>query len=285
MTAISPVSLRAQWPLCEGLALRAPIIQAPLGECDGPLLAGAVSRAGGMGCLSLFAPEPAVARRRLARLRQITRRPVLAAFTAPLEAPAVLDICVEAGIRHFQVFWWNGPRLAPRIRAAGAKVFWQVSTVEQARDALDLGADVLIAQGTEAGGPVRGPHPVKELIGLIREAVGDLVPLVAAGGLADRSDVAEVLAAGAKAAMLGTRFLLSEEAWTAPRYQALLLRASEDDLILDTRLLGSWPCAARRMLIPATGEDVPDLFAGKGVGRIHSLLPAAEIVRRLTPGR
>lgn len=283
VSSSSEPGTRKGWPICAGLTLRgAPIVQAPLGACDGPRLAAAVTRAGALGCLSLHAPEVPVARRMLARLRWRTRGPVLVAFTAQFEREAVLDACLAAGIRYFQVFWWNGPRLVPRIHAAGGTVFWQVGTVEQAQDALYLGADVLVAQGTEAGGPVRSPLLIRDLIFALRDFSGD-VPLIAAGGMADRRDVGAALSWGAKAAMLGTRFLLSEEAWAAPRHKARLLRADADDLHLDTRLVGSWPCAPRRRLRVTPDEDVPDLFAGQGIGRIGRLLSAAEIVQRLSP--
>jgi nitronate monooxygenase len=97
--------------------------------------------------------------------------------------------------------------------------------------------------------------------------------------------VAAVLDAGASAALLGTRFLLSDEANARPYYKARLLRARTDDLLLDTRLIGDWPCAPRRRLVTALDEDVPALFAGQGVSRMREMLPAAEIVRLLTPRR
>jgi nitronate monooxygenase len=274
---------RTVFTLCEGLTLRSPLIQASLGPCDGPLLAAAVSRAGALGCLSVHAPEAGVLRRRLARIRQRTHRPVLAAFTAPYEPEEVLETAFEGGIRHFQVFWWNGPRLAPRIQALGGTVFWQVGTADQVREARDAGAKVLVAQGTEAGGQVRSPVPLEEVIDLVREAAGSDACLVAGGGLATRDDVARVLQRGASAALLGTRFLVSDESQCPLTSKMRLARATEHDLVLDVRVIGDWPCAPRRRLLNALGEDTPCLYAGRGIGHIRSVLPAAEIVRELTP--
>jgi nitronate monooxygenase len=274
---------RPVWSLCDGITLRVPVVQGVLGSCDGPRLAAAVSRAGALGTLTLHGTEPDAAQRRLARVRRLTLRPILIAFTAQWEKEAVRDNCLAAGHRHFQVFWWNGPRHAPRIHEQGGVVFWQVGSVEQAYDALECGADVLVAQGTEAGGQVRGPHPLAELVPLLREAVGEKVPIVAGGGLADRCDVAKTLAFGANAALLGTRFLLSEEANAAPNNKSRLLRAETNDLTLDLRFIGDWPCAPRRRLVLSRDEDTPALFAGKGLSRIKTLLPAAEIVRSLAP--
>ncbi len=271
------------YTLCDGLTLRVPVVQANLGPCDGPRLAAEVSRAGALGCLSVHAPEAGGLRRRLARIRQRTHRPVLAAFTAPYESEDVLQTAFEGGIRHFQVFWWNGPRLAPRIQALGGTVFWQVGTTEQVREALDAGAKSLVAQGTEAGGQVRTSVPLKAMIALVREAAGPEVCLVAGGGLANREDIAQVLAWGADAALMGTRFLLSDESSCPLRSKIRLARATERDLVLDARVVGDWPCAPRRRLFNAFGEDAPCLYAGRGIGRISSVLPASEIVRELTP--
>ncbi len=271
------------FPLCDGLTLSAPLVQANLGACDGPGLAAEISRAGALGCLTIHAPEADVLRRCLAKIRQRTSRPVLAAFTAPYESERVLQIAFEGGIRHFQVFWWNGPRLAPRIQELGGTVFWQVGTTEQVREALEAGAKVLVAQGTEAGGQVRTSVPLEQMVALVREAAGPEVPVVAGGGLATREDVAQVLRWGANAALLGTRFLLSEESLCSPRAKQRLARATTRDLVLDVRVIGDWPCAPRRRLMNAFQEDAPCLYAGRGIGRIASILPARTIVRELTP--
>ena len=282
MKTTKPGPASSAWPLCDGEALAVPVVQAPLGPCDGPRLAAEVSRAGGLGCLSLFDQSPAAARRLLQRVRSRTPRPVLVAFTNQWEPESVLDACVAEGGRLFQVFWWNAPRLAPRIRARGGLVFRQVGTVEEAAEAAEQGADVLVAQGTEAGGQVRGPMPLADLVPAI-QAITDL-PIVAGGGLADRADVARVLALGARAAMLGTRFVASDESRAAPRYKARLVRARSDDLYLDRRLIGSWPCAPHRRLSAARGDDDATLYAGCGIGRIREIYPAAALVRALAPG-
>jgi nitronate monooxygenase len=270
--------------LCEGITLRVPVVQAALGACDGPLLAAEVSRAGALGCLTVHQTNPEALRRRLARVRRRTTRPVLLAFTAPFESDAVLDTALEMGFPHVQVFWWNGPRISARVHAAGGVVFWQVNTTEQAADALQCGADVLIAQGTEAGGQVRGPHPLPELIASLRALAHETpFPLVAGGGLADRRDVEQVLSWGASAAMLGTRFLMSHEAQSPPSFKARLARADANDLWLDPRVLGDWPCAPRRRLRREHDLDTPALYAGLGVGKMRRILPAADIVRSLVP--
>jgi hypothetical protein len=281
--SVSPQQGRT-WSLGDVLRLRVPVVQAPLGVCDGPRLSAAVSRAGALGCMTVHATPEDQLRRRLAKIRAITPRPVLLAFTAQWQRDSLLEIAIRAGFCHFQVFWWNGPRLAPLIRQAGGTVFWQVGTVLQARDALEVGADVLVAQGTDAGGPVRSPMPLPELIPALNDETAGKLPIIAGGGLADAKDVANVLALGASAALLGTRFLLSEEAQSAPCFKQRLARATADDLQLDPQIRGEWPCAPRRRLCTAFNDDVPDLFAGRGLSRIRNVLPAAEIVRQLARG-
>lgn len=278
----SPSSRRAVTELCDGLTLRVPVMQAPLGRCDGPRLAAAVSQAGALGCFSIHGAEPQVVRRRLGHIRRLTCRPVLVAFTAQWEKDEMVGECLSAGFRHFQVFWWNGPRLAGRIHDGGGVVFWQVGSVDEAQDALEYGADVLVAQGTEAGGQVRTPQSLETLVRDLR-ALTNEVPSIAGGGLADKRDVARVVAWGASAALMGTRFLLSEESAAASDCKARLLRTDTEGLTLDTRIVGDWPCAPRRRLVTTRNIDCPDLYAGSGLSRIHSLLPAAEIVRSLAP--
>jgi nitronate monooxygenase len=266
-------------------------VEAPLCSWDSPRLTAEVSRAGGLGSLSLFGNDsvsrkrllaPASARRLIDRVRARTHQPFLVALMQPFEPESILDACFAAGARLFQVFWWNGPRLAPRIRSAGGKVFWQVGSREQALDAARCGADVLVAQGTEAAGPVRGGAPLRELIPLAADATD--LPVVGCGGLADRADVIGVLALGARAAMLGTRFAASLEARAAPACKARLVRATAGDLYLDHYRDGDWPEAPRRRIRTAFNRGGCALYAGRGVGRIHDIPPAAEIVCALDPG-
>jgi len=236
-----------------------------------------------LGCLTIHEADTIGLHARIQRIRRRTSRPVLAAFTAPFERSVVVDAAFAAGIRHFQVFWWNGPHLAPQIRSLGGTVFWQVGTVDQVQDAHHTGADVYIAPGRDAGGQVRTPHSIPELIATIRTVAGPEATIVAGGGLSTRADVAQVLAEGATAALLGTRFLLSEEARAPERDKARLLRADADDLALDLRIIGDWPCVPRRRLLTATGADRPSLFAGKGIDHMGRIPSAAQIVRELAP--
>ena len=282
MNRFSPASQlsRARYPLGP-LCLRVPVVQAPLGALSaGPRLCAEVSRAGALGTLTAHAPEPAAFSRTLARIRARTPRPVLVALTAEWESDAIPQIALDRGFCHFYTFWWNGARLAPRIKRAGGTLFWQIGSVREAQNALDAGADVLCVQGNEAGGQVRTPSPLRDLIGEIRAAFPN-TPLVAGGGLASRADVKDVLERGASAAQMGTRFLLSEESTASHADKARLLRAADADLLVDSAPVGDWPCAPRRRL--KTASDIVGLYAGLGVGNIRRVLPARALVRNLAP--
>jgi nitronate monooxygenase len=267
------------------LPVSAPIVQAPLGCCDGPRLAAAVSRAGGLGTLTLYAPTVEATAVRLTRVRALTSRPVSLAFTAEWEKDQVLELCLERGFGYYQLFWWNGPRLIKRIHAAGGRVLWQVGTHTQLDEALNLGADGVILQGTQAGGPVRSPHLLEELIPRARALAGAGFPLIAGGGLATHADVAHVLALGADAALLGTRFLLTQESPAPSAHKRRLLHTQTPHLTLDTRPIGQWPCSPRRRLDTKTLPDLPSLYAGEGLSRIHDLPSAATLVQRLSVGQ
>jgi hypothetical protein len=238
-----------------------------------------VSEAGGLGSLSLHGVTPDQARYTLRRLT--TRRTVLLTFTGSWERDEVLDVCLAAGYRYFQVFWWNAARLVPRIRAAGGVVFQQVGTLSQADDALSRHVDGLFVQCTRAGGPVRSPLTLETLLPELRARFSG--PIIAGGGLATRDDTHSVLDLGADAALFGTRFLLSDEADAPLEHKRLLTTARAADLTLDTRLVGDWPCSPRRRLITRPDNDQPGLQAGLGLDAMDSVLPAAELVRQLMP--
>ena len=284
MFSIHPRDIKPIPTALPGVTLRVPVVQAPLGCCGSHCLAASVSRSGGLGTFSAHNPNVAVWRSQLRRIRALTAHPVMLAFTAQWETDAILNDALAAGFRLFHVFWWNGPRLAPRIQRGGGHVYWQVGTIVEARDAVEMGASALVAQGTEAGGQVRSPRPVLDLVRELREAFGVDLPIIAGGGFADGRDTQDALDAGANAAFFGTRFLLSEEARAPVQDKARLLRANTPDLHLDTRVMGDWPCSPRRQLASARErEPNPARYAGLGIGRMTSVLPARTILLSLAP--
>jgi NAD(P)H-dependent flavin oxidoreductase YrpB (nitropropane dioxygenase family) len=227
--------------LLERLGVSLPVVQAGMGGgLAGGALAGAVSRAGGLGTVGFVAPERM--RAEVAAAREHTDRPVAANLLLPFargphfEAASTADVVVT---------FWGRPR-----RRTERPWLHQAGSVEEARAAAAAGADGVIAQGVEAGGHVRGTVPALRLLERVRAAVPGDVAVLAAGGMADRDDVARALSAGADAAVLGTRFVMSEEANAAAAYKQRLMESRETVL---TSLFGvGWPAPHRVIWNEAT---------------------------------
>ena len=129
-----------------------------------------------------------------------------------------LAIALHEGVRIVSFFWGDPAPWVEQVHAAGGIVLHTVASAEEARRAADAGVDAVVAQGWEAGGHVWGQVSTLALVPRVVDAVAPL-PVVAAGGIADGRGLAAVLALGAGAAWMGTRFLLAEEAATHPVYQ------------------------------------------------------------------
>jgi NAD(P)H-dependent flavin oxidoreductase YrpB (nitropropane dioxygenase family) len=134
------------------------------------------------------------------------------------------------------------------------KVCHQVGSVAGAERAAAAGIDAIVAQGVEAGGHVAGEVSTLALIPRVVDAVAP-VPVVAAGGIADGRGVVAVLALGAQAAMLGTRFLASSESHAHPRYKQRLLEADEGGTVRTILFGHGWPHAPHRTLRTAFVEQ------------------------------
>src|SRR3954462_9793034 len=234
--------------LCERLGIELPIIQAPMGGAAGPNLAAAVSNAGGLGTLPLWRADNETMRRQIRETRALTSRPF--AINLVLETPQEerLAVCLEEGVPIISFFWRDPGSLVTRAKAGGAVVLHTVGSADEAKRAVDSGVDVIVAQGWEAGGHVRGMVATLPLVPAVVDAVSP-TPVVAAGGIADGRGLAAVLALGAAGAWIGTRFLASHEAAIHRRYRELLLRARETDTVyLDNLFDVRWPDAPHRTL-------------------------------------
>jgi NAD(P)H-dependent flavin oxidoreductase YrpB (nitropropane dioxygenase family) len=209
----------------EGLDLRrleVPVIQAGMGGISRHELAAAVSDAGGLGTIAGMRAPIA---EEIAAARKITGRPIAVNLLLPFLRPGV---AAQAAGADAIVTFWGEPR-----RLAETTWIHQSGSVQEAKAAAAGGADAVIAQGVEAGGHVRGTLPLLELLERVRAAVG--IPILAAGAIVDVDDVRAVLDAGASAAVLGTRFLLSDESHAHPEYKRRCLEARETVL---TELFG-----------------------------------------------
>jgi NAD(P)H-dependent flavin oxidoreductase YrpB (nitropropane dioxygenase family) len=220
----------------------------------GPTLAAAVSNAGGLGMLALWRADIETMRRQIRETRALTPRPFAVNLVLEFPQEERLAVCLDEGVRIISFFWRDPASLVPRAKAGGALVLHTVGSAIDAKRAVDCGVDIVVAQGWEAGGHVRGMVATMPLVPAVVDAVRP-TPVVAAGGIADGRGLAAVLALGAAGAWIGTRFLASHEAAIHRRYQELLLRASETDTIyLDNLFDVRWPNAPHRTLRNETVE-------------------------------
>jgi nitronate monooxygenase len=223
-----------------------------MGGAGGPALAAAVSNAGGLGTLALWRADEQTLRRQIRETRALTAKPFAVNLNLEFPQQERLDICLQEGVPAISFFWRDPAALVARAKAGGAIVLHTVGTAAEARHAVELGVDVVVAQGWEAGGHVRGKVATMPLIPAVVDAVGP-VPVIAAGGIADGRGLAAALALGASGAWIGTRFLASNEAAIHPRYRERILQATEDDTVYLEELFDiDWPKAPHRVLRNST---------------------------------
>jgi NAD(P)H-dependent flavin oxidoreductase YrpB (nitropropane dioxygenase family) len=224
-------------PLCELLGIERPIVQAPMSDIVP--LAAAVSNAGALGMVTLtWSADTAAVVREVAAL---TSRPFGGNFVLTSDHHRRLDQALAAGLRIVSFFMGDPAGYVEQVHDAGGIVLHTVGTAEEARRAVGSGVDVIVAQGWEAGGHVWGTIATLPLIPAVVDAVAP-VPVIAAGGIGDSRGVAAVLALGAQAAWLGTRFLLAEEMPIHEDYRRRLIAAAETDPMRYPSLYSAgWP--------------------------------------------
>jgi NAD(P)H-dependent flavin oxidoreductase YrpB (nitropropane dioxygenase family) len=240
---------------CDLLGIEYPIVAAPMGpDLTGPDLVAGVSNAGGLGILQAQFLPPPLFRQEIRRVRALTARPFGVNLLLHFPVEDQVAICLEERVPVLSLFWGDPTPYVGRAHAAGVKVFHQVGSVADARRAAAAGVDVIIAQGVEAGGHVAGEVSTLALVPRVVDAVAPR-PVAAAGGIGDARGVVAVLALGAQAAVLGTRFLASTESRAHPYYQQKLLRADEGDTVRTILFGHGWPNAPHRTLRTAFVEQ------------------------------
>jgi nitronate monooxygenase len=282
-------------------------------------LVAAVANAGAVGMLggSMFSAEQLAAE--LARLASATAGVFGVNFLMPFLDPK----CVAVAARRARIveFFYGEPQraLVDEAHAQGALVSWQVGSQREAIAAESAGCDFVVAQGTEAGGHVRGQTSLLPLLSSVLDTLR--IPVVAAGGIATARDLAAVLACGASGARVGTRFVACAESGAHPLYVQALIAASAADTCLTEAFSEQWPDAPHRVLrsavaaanasreaivgeiefggarlpIPRFSPVVPTartsgniaamaLYAGESVTHVRSVQPAAAIIAELVAG-
>jgi len=263
-------------PLCARLGLTTPIVQAPIGSAATPELVAAVSNAGGLGMLALTWTEPAQAGAAILRTRELTGAAFGVNLVLEWEQHARLAVCLEAGATVVSTFWGDPAPYVAAIHDAGALHLHTVGSAAEARQAVDVGVDVVVAQGWEAGGHVWGQVTTLALVPAVVDAVGP-TPVIAAGGIGDGRGLAAVLALGAQAGWVGTRFLLADEARIHDTYRQRLVGASEADTVHGIVFDVGWAAAPHRALHNTTtraweaaGRPEAPLRPGEGDAVAHS---------------
>ncbi|WP_406815278.1 NAD(P)H-dependent flavin oxidoreductase [Mycobacterium sp. M23085] len=291
-----------------------PILLAPMALIAGGRLAAAVTRAGGLGLIGGGYPD---AEWLQAQAEQAEGARVGYGFITWSLArnPDVLDIALAQHPATVMLSFGELQPFADRIHAAGVPLIAQVQNLDQTRGALDAGADVIVAQGGEAGGHGMSVRSTFTLVPEVVDFVADRSPdtlVVAAGGVGDGRGLAAALALGADGAVVGTRLWATPEALVSPRAQRRAVAAGGDDTVrtrvydlvrrldwpagytaraLGNAFLDTWhgneeelsarlPEAidAYEKAVAAEDFDKAAILTGEGVGRIREVRPAADIV-------
>jgi NAD(P)H-dependent flavin oxidoreductase YrpB (nitropropane dioxygenase family) len=296
--------------VCDLLAVTHPIIQAGMSRSyTSADLVAAVSAAGGLGILGCLDRPASEAVAEIRRIRALTDRPFGVNFVLHRRDEQTFAACLDEGVPVFSFFRGDPEEATARVHATGGLVIHQITTVEEAKRALASGVDILIAQGTEAGGH-NGPVPLLSLLPAVVDVAAGR-PVLAAGGIVDGRGMAAALCLGADGVVMGTRFLATlESPAPAVHKQAILAAAPGATVasgIFDLLWGREWPGVTARALrnrftarwvgrdgdllgvrpqvLEATHQaeasGTPEemiLLAGEGAGRIHELLPAGEVV-------
>ena len=234
---------RLKTDVCEQLECEYPILQAGMGGAARAELVSAVLGAGGYGFLGMVREPPELISAEIARVRDTTDRHfgvnLIPSSTDPMLLDEELAVCFEAGVHSMCFFWDVRDDVVERARAAGCKVLYQVGSVSDALAAEAAGADIIIAQGTEAGGHVRGVVSSLVLVPQVSKAVS--IPVIASGGFASGQSLVAALALGAQGIHCGTAFLATRESFAHDYHRQRIIDADTQDTVYTDLYAINWP--------------------------------------------
>jgi NAD(P)H-dependent flavin oxidoreductase YrpB (nitropropane dioxygenase family) len=241
-------------PLCQQLGLTYPIFSVGMGALAGPELAAAVSNAGACGVLGrVNGAAAAHLREQIRQVRTLTTRPFGVNIILARLQKEWIDICLAEQVPLLVFFWGDPAPYIPEAHRRGITVALQVGAVEEAREAVAAGVDIIIAQGLEAGGHVKSTTPLSTLLPAIVDVVQP-VPVIAAGGIGDGRGLVAALSLGAQAVSLGTRFLCSEEALAERAYKERVIQSTATDTVLTSLFNLPWDAPHRVLRNKAVAE-------------------------------
>ena len=252
-------------PMCDLLGCEVPVLLAGMGGVARWEMAAAIANAGGYAMLGMVREPPALIEAEVTALRTATERPFAVNLIPSATDPTLLDrqisLCLDLDVRAFTFFWDVMPEVVARVKAAGCLVLHQVGTLQAARAAEAAGADVLIAQGIEAGGHVHGRIGAFALAEAVLEAAQ--VPVVVSGGISTGRGLAAALAMGAAGVQCGTVFLASTESFAHDYHKARVVRAEGGDTVLTDAFVLNWPMgAAVRVIANSLTRGLGDRLMG-----------------------
>jgi len=294
------------------LDIQHPILLSPMYGTSGGRLAAAVTHAGGLGMFGAgMQPKEMIP---MWHAETGNARVGIGFIQWRLEQePETLDIALDRKPAAIMLSFGDPTRFAPQIKAAGCKLICQVQSVEGARVAADAGADVIVAQGRDAGGHA---GTMRGTMGLVPAAVDAVapIPVVAAGGIADGRGLAAAVSLGAAGVLMGTRFSVTQESLQSDSMKTVITKAKGDQTaqtrVFDIVREAGWPSvypgrvlrnefferwhgheeelaagpALPRTALLATAEDDYTqrvVWAGEGVDLIHDVPTARELVERI----
>ena len=299
--------------MTEMFGLRYPIVLAPMGGVSGGNLAAAVSNAGGLGLVGGGYGDTEWLRNELSRVKNQTSQPWGLGLITWSIKPGVLELALRYQPSAFMLSFGDPRPFAKTIRSAGCKLICQVQDLQQAQLAREAGADLVVAQGTEAGGH-GGGRSTLPLVPAVVDAVAP-TPVIAAGGIGDGRGLAAALMLGAQGVLIGTRFYASVESLGSDEAKRRIVGASGSDTartrVFDIVRDYAWPehnlgRALRNRFLDRWDEHQSDLaaslktegaayqtavrdgdyetavvWAGEAVDLIRSIESAAKLVERI----
>jgi len=227
----------SQNPVCQLLALKYPIIQAGMVWCSGWKLAAASAEAGILGVLGAGSMPPEVFDSQLSKLQEATQKPY--AINIPIfyaHAEQVIDIGLEKGVKNFITSGGNPKLFTGKLKAQGCTVIHVVSSLKFALKAQDAGADIVVAEGFEAGGH-NGREETTTLCLIPPLADALHVPLVAAGGIASGRAMLAAMALGADGVQVGSAFAVARESSAHTNFKQRVFEAKEGETRLQLKKL------------------------------------------------
>jgi nitronate monooxygenase len=250
-----------------------PVLLAPMDLVADARLTAAVSEAGGLGILGGGYGDRTWLVSELDDLRKSRQRFGVGFITWSLQKqPELLELVLDRRPVAVMLSFGDPTAFISRIQQSGAIAICQVQSVAMARQAIAAGADVLVAQGTEAGGH-GASRGLTTLLPELVDASGGATPVVAAGGIADGRGLAAALMLGAAGVLLGTRFYAAAEAAGSPAAKERICRASGDDtvrsIVFDISRRNVWPA-------PFTGRCIRNAHVQRWIGREVELLQMAQ---------